>query len=250
MSVSYYYFVYDKSIKELAYMLDTHALIGGHTNNLDKENDIILIHLILRVNQNTLLYRKEDIKSYIWNLIKDRCVVDKEFPFVKKIEYYERGFDELFAYCWDQKFSVIKDERSAIPLNKLVNQNKHHNYYMSDNRFKWLLVITSLTCIIVASIWKHPEVVKANTTNDNKLGEYVYVDPRSIIHVSRKCSKLNYKGWKSKRIKIDDIYYFYKDTPIKDISFCPHCVSDEDYEKLIDSFSDQIEKRVNEITEN
>lgn len=120
---------------------------------------------------------------------------------------------------------------------------------MSDKRFNWLLIVASLTCVIVAFIWKYPEAVKANATKDTKLGKYLYIDPRSNIHVSRKCSKLNHKGWKSKRIMIDDIYTYYKDTPMSDISFCPYCVSDNDYESLLHSFSSQLDKRVNEIIE-
>lgn len=118
---------------------------------------------------------------------------------------------------------------------------------MSDKRFKWLLVCGCLTVIATAFIWKYPDAVKANATKDAKLGEYVYVDPRSIIHVNRKCSKLNYKGWKSKRFTIDDMYRYFKDTPMSKISFCPHCVSDKDYESILNSFSSQLDNRVNEI---
>lgn len=112
---------------------------------------------------------------------------------------------------------------------------------MTDKRFRWLLVAASLTCIIVAFIWKYPDAVKANAEKDAKLGEYVYIDPRSKVHASRKCPKLNYKGWKSKRIKIDDMFNFFKSTPLEEISFCPHCVSDKDYESIISTFAAQIE---------
>ena len=127
--------------------------------------------------------------------------------------------------------------------------NKNYNCDMSDKRYKWLLIFASITCVIVAFIWKYPDAVKANATKDTKLGEYVYVDPRSIIHVNRKCSKLNYKGWKSKRITIDDMYHYFKDTPMSDISFCPHCVNDKDYESILISFESQLDNRVNEIIE-
>lgn len=114
---------------------------------------------------------------------------------------------------------------------------------MSDYRYKWLLIVASLTCIIVAFIWKYPDAVKANATKDAKLGEYVYVDTRSTIHVNRKCSKLNYKGWKSKRITIDDMYLYFKDTPMNDISCCPHCVNDKDYEAILNSFASQLARK-------
>ena len=105
---------------------------------------------------------------------------------------------------------------------------------MTDKRFKWLLTAASLTCIIVAFIWKYPDAVKANATKDVKLGEYIYIDPRSTVHTSRKCPKLNYKGWKSRRIKIDDMSDFLNTTQVEEISFCPHCVNDKDYETLAD----------------
>ena len=120
---------------------------------------------------------------------------------------------------------------------------------MSDKKFKWLLIVSSLTCIIIAFVWKYPEAVKANSTKDIKFGEYLYINPRSTIHVSRKCSKLNYKGWKSKRIKVADMYYYFKDTPMSDISFCPHCVNDKDYESILNSLASQLDNRVNEIIE-
>lgn len=120
----------------------------------------------------------------------------------------------------------------------------------NDKKFKWLLIVASLTCIIIAVVWRYPDAVKANATKDIKLGECIYIDRLSKVHVSRKCPKLNYKGLRSKRIKVDDMYFYYKDTPIKDISFCPQCVDDKDYEKIVNKFSEQLEKRVNEIIEN
>ena len=103
---------------------------------------------------------------------------------------------------------------------------------MSDKRFKWLLIVSSLTIIIVAAIWKYPDIVKVHQNRDMKLGKYVYVDPRSIIHVSRKCPKLNYKGFKSKRVMTEDLRFTVVNSPHEDFTFCPHCVSDKDYEEL------------------
>ncbi|MBD5267962.1 MAG: hypothetical protein HDS41_07310 [Bacteroides sp.] len=104
---------------------------------------------------------------------------------------------------------------------------------MSDKRFKWLLAVSSLTCIIAVAIWKYPDIVKANAAKDMKLGEYAYVDPCHTVHASRKCPKLNYKGWKSERIKIDSIDFFHRHVPTYEISFCPNCVNDKDYEKFV-----------------
>lgn len=112
---------------------------------------------------------------------------------------------------------------------------------MTDKRFRWLLIATSLTIIAVSFIWNYPQAVKANSTKDSKLGEYIYFDDYSIIHVSRKCSRLNYKDMTSTRVKIDDMYFYFKDTPFGNISFCPKCVDDKDYEKIISVLSEQIE---------
>lgn len=118
---------------------------------------------------------------------------------------------------------------------------------MSDKRFKWLLIVSSLTCVIVALIWKFPDAVKSSSEKNERLGGYVYIDTRSVIHVSRKCPKLNFKGMKSKRNKVEELFYSVKSTPIYDISFCPHCVNDKDYETLIKYFSQQLEEEADRI---
>lgn len=119
---------------------------------------------------------------------------------------------------------------------------------MSDSRYKWTLVVCCITAIAIAFIWKFTDVIKADGAKDAKLGEYIYVDDDyGIIHSSRKCSRLNQKGMGSRRLKLDDMYYFFKDTPVREISFCPKCVSDKDYEKIINIFSKQIEDAADEI---
>lgn len=81
-------------------------------------------------------------------------------------------------------------------------------------------------------------------SSDLKLGEYVYVDDYTRIHISRKCPKLNYRGCESKRIKLKDFYFYFKSTPMGEITFCPHCVSDKDYESIMNIFSDGFGKEV------
>ena len=102
---------------------------------------------------------------------------------------------------------------------------------MTDKRFKWLLITASLTTIIVAAIWKYPDIVKVHQNRQMQLGEYIYVDPRKIIHVSRKCPKLNYKGFKSNRVRPEEISTSVLNSP-EDFTFCPYCVNDRDYETL------------------
>lgn len=104
---------------------------------------------------------------------------------------------------------------------------------MNDKRFKWLLLAASVTVVIVAAIWKYPEAAKTNSKWDDKLGQYIYVDNYSIIHASRKCSRLNHQGLPSKRIKLDDMYFYFQDTPMDEMTFCPKCVNDKDYENIV-----------------
>lgn len=66
---------------------------------------------------------------------------------------------------------------------------------------------------------------KGNGGENNK-SEYVYVDRNDIIHTDRKCSRLNYKGMRSTRHRISGFWISQYN------SFCPKCVSDEEYERL------------------
>ncbi len=66
--------------------------------------------------------------------------------------------------------------------------------------------------------------------HENDKSEYVYVDRNDIIHADRKCSRLNYKGMRSTRHKISDFRISQYN------SFCPKCVSDEEYERLKSEF--------------
>lgn len=100
---------------------------------------------------------------------------------------------------------------------------------MSDTRFKWLVVAATVTIITVAGFIFLPHKSVGNKIsyrNSDKVGEYVYVDIKNgTLHVNRKCSKLNYKDSKSIRINPSII-------DIDDYTFCPSCVSDEQYEQL------------------
>ena len=95
-----------------------------------------------------------------------------------------------------------------------------------DKRFLWLLIASCVTTVLVAFIWKLPDAMRAASTMPTKLGEYVYVDDMNIVHVSRRCPRLNYKGMESDRVKVSELH---KETAV---SYCPKCVSDKDYETL------------------
>lgn len=103
---------------------------------------------------------------------------------------------------------------------------------MSESRFKFVVGAVCITLIAVIAIWRfsEPKLYSSKSTkNDSKLGEYVYVDRREMLHTDRKCSKLNYKGMTSNRISCSDLvghYFKY---------ICPNCVSDKQYEQIISS---------------
>lgn len=108
---------------------------------------------------------------------------------------------------------------------------------MTDKRYKWLILAVSLTVIAVAFIYRYPDMVKAQNTTSRKLGQYVYVDCFSIIHTSRNCTRLNkfisYDMVHSNRVRIDELSAFFGYKLIGDDDFCPKCVTDNQFEKLI-----------------
>ena len=98
---------------------------------------------------------------------------------------------------------------------------------ISDTRFKWIDSATSIVIIAIAGmIIFRPATESRQKQSGPKVGEYVYIDDRGIVHVNRKCSRLNYKGMTSHRERTSE---FVADV---DNSLCPKCVSDEDFEML------------------
>ncbi len=99
---------------------------------------------------------------------------------------------------------------------------------MTDNRFKWLTgcVVVAVVAIAGMVIFSPDKPTAKPAKEKSGLGEYVYVDNRKIVHADRKCSRLNYKGVRSERYPVHE---FKMD---EYGSYCPKCVSDEDYEAL------------------
>lgn len=79
---------------------------------------------------------------------------------------------------------------------------------------------------IAAMIIFSPDKSGRTTRSNKHVGEYVYVDRYDILHVDRKCSRLNYKGMESGRIKTQKIN-------LSNVTLCPKCVSDDNYEELL-----------------
>lgn len=98
---------------------------------------------------------------------------------------------------------------------------------MTDTRFKWLSGCVTIAIIAIAAMTIFSPDKSGCATRSNKpVGEYVYIDRYGILHSDRKCSRLNYKGMESERIQAQKIN-------LGAVTMCPKCVSDENYEELI-----------------
>lgn len=98
---------------------------------------------------------------------------------------------------------------------------------MTDNRFRMICVCATIAVVAIAGmIIFSPKKDAAKPHRGPSIGKYVYVDQLNTVHTNRKCSRLNYKGMHSERIKVEDfVFYEY-------CSYCPKCVTDEDYQTL------------------
>lgn len=75
------------------------------------------------------------------------------------------------------------------------------------------------------------------------VGKYVYYEPnRQTIHVDRKCKKLNRHFVQSERIELSYIVEWREKNFENSIisNFCPLCVSDEDYDFIMEAIQEQI----------
>ncbi len=100
---------------------------------------------------------------------------------------------------------------------------------MTYRRFKWLsgcivagIVVVTIAGMLIFSHHSRP----ASSRKQDKIGEYVYIDRLGILHANRKCSRLNYKGMTSYRLRVSEGYSHDREL------ICPKCVSDEMYEAL------------------
>lgn len=112
-----------------------------------------------------------------------------------------------------------------MSVGVLTGMEKLNIFLMSDTRFKWAISVAAITCVaITAIVCLLPRDVRRQPQSQPR--EYVYVDAFSIVHADRKCSRLNYKGIHSERVP------FKKIRSMDVASFCPKCVSDDDYKML------------------
>lgn len=135
----FYYLVYDESVTQLCNRINTNALTWGRRYNIEKENDIILAHAIYKTIQTTHLYRKDDVKSSIWEIIMPLCKIDESSSSSSKMEYFQTGFDDLFDYCWEQKFSKTNDERGAVKLYEMAYKNRPLSNKLVNSNFSIIL---------------------------------------------------------------------------------------------------------------
>lgn len=124
--IEFYYHAYDDGVEQLCQRIKTNWLVYGIEDNIDCENDIILIHAIYRVATTTNMYRKDDIKSMLWDKIKPLCQIDDTNPYSSRsnIKHFKKGYDDLFDFCWKQRFSKTNDAKKAVKISKIAYTNR------------------------------------------------------------------------------------------------------------------------------
>lgn len=134
---NYYYYTYKQGLDELCSRINTIALTGDISYNKETNNVLLLIHAIYAVINQTNLYRKYDIQELIWNKIKPMCVFDNSSFYSRhSIEEYKKGYDKLFDYCWNQKFSISKYGSSAVKMSIRAYRNRPiENKIFNSNLF-------------------------------------------------------------------------------------------------------------------
>ncbi|WP_290143698.1 hypothetical protein [Paramuribaculum intestinale] len=137
--------------------------------------------------------------------------------FLRLIIYLVRSMTTLHKRLFSV-FSQTSKKRAKTAQNEQMNKSIR----ISDTRYKWTLIASSMTIIAVVAIWRYTD---KHTDN----GKYLYIDSRDNIHTSRSCSRLNYKYLKSYRVEIKEFDYYYRRMGA---SICPKCVSDDEYDSL------------------
>lgn len=128
--IEYYYFCHDECLEKLIERLNIYNYLS---NNIEHENDIILIHIIHRVISNTTLYRKSDIKEYIFQ--------HPNFSIAQ--QSLKSAYEELFDYCWRQKFTLIKDSpKSKMKrIRDLAYMNRPISRKLLDNNISMIAML-------------------------------------------------------------------------------------------------------------
>ncbi len=138
--IEFYYHTYDDGVEQLCQRINTNWLVYGIQDNINCENDVMLVHAIYRVVNTTHLYRKDDIKSMLWEKIKPLCQIDNS-PYSSRgdIKYFKRGYDDLFNFCWKQSFSKTNDAKKAVKISKIAYAN----------RTLWNKLVNSNLCLLL-----------------------------------------------------------------------------------------------------
>lgn len=138
--IDYYYYTYNQGLDDLCSRINTMALTGDIHTNMSYLNDVVLIHAIYAVIDKTELYRKWDIQQFIWNKIAPMCNTDKTSVNQRySICEYQEGYNKLFNYCWNQKFSLSKDGRNAVKISIRAYRNRPLKNMLFNSNFFILL---------------------------------------------------------------------------------------------------------------
>lgn len=147
----FYYHCYNDSVESLAKRINVKWLEYNIYSNIETENDIFLIHLILRINKDKGIYRQSELKQYIWGILSAICSEYISSNSNGKIENYQRGFYKLFDFCWKQKFSMYKDGKNAEPLYRIVYRKMPLKRRLLDSNISLIIysILFVIFCILI-----------------------------------------------------------------------------------------------------
>lgn len=147
----FYYHCYNDSVGSLTKRIDVKWLEYDIYSNIEAENDIFLIHLILRINKDKGIYRKYELKQYIWGILSVICSEYISSNSNGKIGNYQRGFYKLFDFCWKQKFSMHKDGKNAKPLYCIAYREMPLKRRLLDSNISLIIysILFVIFCILI-----------------------------------------------------------------------------------------------------
>lgn len=142
----FYYNSYDENYLSLLSKINISMLRYSVRNNIECENDILLIHIILNINKTESLYRKKDIKGLIWRELLPRIrEVSKHEKLVtgseKFVDECNDGYEALFEYCWQQKFSLNESGKGMKKIYNILYSNRKWYMKLYDSNYTLVLFL-------------------------------------------------------------------------------------------------------------
>lgn len=222
-----YELVYSESLEELCARLDVNIFLGSLEYNIKVLNDVVLVHMIYKVIKKNKYYTKEEIRGFLRKKISIKIPkgIRKMCGDINYMDY-ERGYDELFDYCWEQKMR-IDGMAKELKFYAYDNMPKLKKLYNSN----WFLLFFAIGLMVI------------QTHIIGSLRDIVSVFAISILMIS-----LFLPLWENvfmRRSKLDFSRWIYRIPKAQIISWCvvifmeildPECenfVHTEDYANMV-----------------